>query len=187
MKFGDREFKSFNIRKLTITRGKGTEPLVLTFGPASVDDYEKYYPEPKVPTKQKRGSDEWIPNPDDKKYKEALKKRNDAFRDYTVIKSMEYSKVDWDTVNIADPDTWSNWKEDLKNCGFSAHEIQLVQIAVMEANSYTDQGISESEESFLATQAEAKNQENIQEEEISNTSNGEQENGSESNLGSSES
>ena len=160
MKFAGREFKKANIRKLTITR-EG-EKLVLTFQPSDMERFELLYPEPKPRKMRKRNSTEWIENRNDPKFKEELAKRNSARLDYMAISSLEASQIEWDSVNIDDPETWSKWRDDFKESGFTNVEINRVFMTAMQANSIGDEDITEAEEDFLAMEQEMESSEPIQ-------------------------
>lgn len=71
---------------------------------------------------------------------------------YMVIKTLEPSEIEWDTVEIDKPGTWVNWKKDLQEGGLSDSEIGQVVNCVASANSLDESKLKEARESFLRGQ-----------------------------------
>lgn len=42
---------------------------------------------------------------------------------YMVVKSLEPSEIEWDTLDPDNPKTWTNYAEDLRNAGLSEEEV----------------------------------------------------------------
>ena len=70
-----------------------------------------------------------------------------------IVKSLEPSNVEWDTVNVADPRTWKNWSTDLRGGGLSDIECQRVMNLVLEANCLDEAKLKKAREVFLAGEA----------------------------------
>ena len=60
---------------------------------------------------------------------------------YLVVKSLECSDIEWDTVDPLNPSTWARWDEDFRNAGLNEIQIQRIIDLVMEANSLDDEKI----------------------------------------------
>jgi hypothetical protein len=71
---------------------------------------------------------------------------------YMVIKTLEPSEIEWETVNIEESSTWPNWKKDLQKGGLSDAEIGQVVNCVAAANSLDEAKLKEARESFLRGQ-----------------------------------
>lgn len=71
---------------------------------------------------------------------------------YMIIKTLEPSEIEWDTVEIDNPGTWANWKKDLQSGGLSDNEIGQVVNCVASANSLDENKLKEARESFLRGQ-----------------------------------
>ena len=68
---------------------------------------------------------------------------------FMVVKTLEPTEIEWDTVDIANPATWGNWENDLKNGGLSQFECNRVTGLVLEANSLDDDKIEKARAVFL--------------------------------------
>jgi hypothetical protein len=51
-----------------------------------------------------------------------------------VVKSLEPSEIEWDTVDPDNPKTWANYTNDLRGAGFSQVEINRIVGLVWGAN-----------------------------------------------------
>jgi len=70
-----------------------------------------------------------------------------------VIRSLEPSEIEWDTVKPDDPRTWANWDKDLINGGLTQIETNRVLGLVLEANALDEAKLAKAREVFLAGQA----------------------------------
>lgn len=141
------------------------------------DEFDRLCPQPKPKMIVKRGEGP-VPNLDDKSYLLAIDQYNDKRLGYMVIKSLEATPdLEWDKVNIKDPNTWVLWKEELKDAGFSDGEKARILNGVLAANSLSEAKIKEARESFLLSQQERQKQFS-QMEEQETTESGEPVNGS---------
>jgi hypothetical protein len=79
---------------------------------------------------------------------------NSKYNDYLFIKSLEATPgLEWETVNIDDPETWKNVHEELKNADLTPTEIQRIHYGIIEANGLSDAKVEEARKRFLASQA----------------------------------
>jgi hypothetical protein len=86
---------------------------------------------------------------DDPNYKEAVIDRDRKLDAYVIVASLEPSAIEWDTVDLSKPSTWTSWESDLQNAGFSVAEIILIRRLVMAANSLDDEKLRQAREVFL--------------------------------------
>ena len=89
----------------------------------------------------------------DPTYKQVLKAWADQRLGYMVMKSLEPSQIEWDTVVESDPRSWRNWSTDLRNGGLSDTECQRVMNLVLEANCLDEAKLKKAREVFLAGEA----------------------------------
>lgn len=68
---------------------------------------------------------------------------------YLVVKSLEPSNIEWETVQLDVPGTWANWEADMKSAGLSQVECNLVLRLVMEVNSLDESKMQRAREVFL--------------------------------------
>ena len=119
---------------------------------ASMDEFEELCPKPKPPMRLKAGGvREPHISPEYMKEVEAWSQRRYAF---ICLKSLEPSDIEWDTVDLKQPSTWSKWIEELQEAGLSDVELQRVQTLVLDANSLNEAKLKEARESFLLGQGQ---------------------------------
>ena len=116
-------------------------------GVSDLEEFEKLCPEPTPPGKLTK--DGYVPDmadPDYQSVRAEYQKRRTA---YIVVRSLEPSQIEWDTVQLANPATWANWDMDLKNNGFSQMACNRVLELVLEANCLDDAKLKKAREVFL--------------------------------------
>lgn len=74
---------------------------------------------------------------------------------FLVLKSLEPSQIEWDTVKANEPKTWKNWETDLRKAGFSGVEVQRITTTVLAANSLDELKLKKAREDFLRGLEEA--------------------------------
>lgn len=104
------------------------------------DDFEKIYPEPEAPWITKPGNEKFQ-DLDDPDFVEKILERSRASLRYTALKTIQ--DVEWETVDMADPDTWENWMKEMADTGFSSNEIIKLQNYIYEVNGLTDDAVSD--------------------------------------------
>jgi hypothetical protein len=130
---------------------RGDQQIVLRAQPVpSMDEFEALCPRPTPPGKMTR--DGWVPMPDDPTYQQVMVEWGQTRLGYMIVKSLEPSQVEWDTVSLADPSTWKNWSTDLREGGLSDIECQRVMNLVLEANCLDETKLKKAREVFLAGQ-----------------------------------
>jgi len=68
---------------------------------------------------------------------------------YIALKSLEPSDIEWDTVVMEDPQTWTNWEKELQESGLSSVEVNRIIVCIMQANSLDEEKLAKARESFL--------------------------------------
>lgn len=122
---------------------------------AVLDDseFEKLFPEPKPPRSWKKEAGGVVDNVLDPTYLKAREKWAESKSDWYFLKSIEESKIEWDSVKMDDPTTWGNWKKDFKAAGFSSNEIRAIENEFYKTNVVTEEMLNEARGRFLASQA----------------------------------
>jgi hypothetical protein len=110
-------------------------------------EFEEACPIPKPPTKTTKDGIEPIVN--DPTYKLNLEKYAERRMSYTVLKSLEPSEIEWETVFMDNPKTWPNWETELRAAGFSDIEVQRMTMCVLQANSLDESKLKAAREVFL--------------------------------------
>jgi hypothetical protein len=132
------------------------EPLVFRAKSVPVevwDHFNKICPEPLVPMVLVKG--EKKANTTDETYQLQCKKLQAKRISYLCLKSLEPSNIEWDSVNMDDPDTFEKFEDDLRNAGMTEIEIQKVIQLCVGANSLDEAKLRAARESFLRGQREA--------------------------------
>jgi hypothetical protein len=65
------------------------------------------------------------------------------------LESLKPSNIEWDTVDMGDPNTWENWVDDLKNNGISKTERERIQVLISRVNSLDEKALDQAREDFL--------------------------------------
>lgn len=117
------------------------------------DHFNKICPEPSIPMVLVKG--EKKPNTTDETYQLQCRKLHAKRIAYLCIKSLEPSNIEWDTVNMDDPDTFEKFEDDLRTAGMTEIEIQKVIQLCVGANSLDEEKLKKARESFLRGQREA--------------------------------
>jgi hypothetical protein len=149
MKIGGREVKGLTEEILVLPRLDGD----VVFRARAVSDmktFNKMCPMPKAPSMLVAGG--FQSNVKDAGYLAQLNRHSELRLAYLMIKSLEPTGIEWDTVKMDDPNTWSNWEIDLSSAGFTDVEIQRVTVCVMQANSLDEGKLARAREAFLLGQ-----------------------------------
>lgn len=132
----------------TLVLPRGEDAIVFkACGLSDFEEFHKFVPEPIPPKKMTRdGLIADTNNPNYKNDMEIYAKRRLA---YMIVKSLEPSGIEWETVNPDDPGSWTNWEQDFKNAGFTLIEIGRITGLVLEANCLDEAKLKQAREVFL--------------------------------------
>jgi hypothetical protein len=131
---------------------RGTSQIVIRAQAIlDLDIFDTLCPSPKPPGKLTK--DGFIPDNNDETYRQTLARHNEKRTAYMVIKSLEPSNIEWDSVDIDNPKTWINYINDFRTAGFSSIEINRIVATVMSANALDESKLEQARKLFLAGQA----------------------------------
>ena len=127
---------------------RGDQRLVFRArGVSDTTEFKKLCPEPKIPVRlTATGPEQNLNHPD---YKSEMQEYGKRYIAWLVLKSLEPSEIEWDTVKIDVPGTWVNWEEDMRQGGLSQHECNLVVALVSQANSLDEAKLKAARDVFL--------------------------------------
>lgn len=131
---------------LVLPRGD-SQIVFRAVGLRDMDECNALCPQPQPPGKRTR--DGFVPNTNDPTYQQMMTEWNKKRFGYMLIKSLEPSEIEWDTVSLSNPKTWTQWEDDLRGGGLTQIEINRVAALVLEANSLDDEKLSKARERFL--------------------------------------
>ena len=120
---------------------------------SNFEPFEKLCPTPKPPLRQFPGGRtiEDVENPD---FQKAFNNWAESKVHWMFLESLKATHgLAWETVDMADSTTWSNYQKELSAAGFSPAEQARIIQCVSQANGLDQSKIDEATESFLADQA----------------------------------
>lgn len=153
MKLNGKKIEGPNIEVVVIPRSSGN----LVFKAQAVLDYDIF--EAVCPTPQPReiikpGGERTLAF-NEKSYQDAINVWASKKTHWMVLKALEATDdLEWETVNMDDPDTWANYQEELKGASLSPMEISRIVNAVTCACGLDQRKIDEATAAFLAGLAE---------------------------------
>lgn len=149
MKIGGREVTRAE-EVLVLPRPQSDDIVIRARSVAINDEFEALCPMPIPPSvRTKNGKREDL---EDESYLKAVERRDNLRWDYMILRSLEPSEIEWETVDLDKPNTWSGWKKELLDAGLSDIEIGRIQAAVMSACSLDEDKLKEARDSFLLGQ-----------------------------------
>jgi hypothetical protein len=164
MRIAGKKLSEPNIEILVLPRGEGESIIFKAKAVLNMDEFDKAHPQPSPPSKIARGGKK-VEDPDNALYKKKLTDHNKRRIGYMIIKSLEATEgLEWDTVDITDPNTWGNYDKELRDSGFSDVEVMRIIQLVMQANCLDEGRLEEARESFLLTQSQSNMLSSLQEE-----------------------
>lgn len=151
MKLNGREVKGKNRKTIVLPR-EGQPSLV--FIAEAVSDFERlnqYLALPEPPVKQLAGGavEKLTKDPG---YQEQMIHYNTRFMAWVFLESLKPSNIEWETVDMEDAKTWTNYRQEMQDAGISGHEMNLIANAVSEANSLDADKLEAARQVFLRGQ-----------------------------------
>ena len=131
---------------LVLPRGD-SQIVFRAIGLRDLEEFNKVCPQPQPPGKRTREG--FIPNMNDPTYQQVMTEWGKKRFGYMLVKSLEPSEIEWDTVNLADPRTWLQWEDELRDSGLTQIEVNRVATLVLEANALDDEKLTKAREYFL--------------------------------------
>lgn len=151
MKIAGREIKGPNRVTLVLPREGGEDIVLFAQAVLDWDEFDEKCPEPKPPVV--RTKDGVNPDFSDLGYKAQAIDHGIKRMAYLTLKSLEPSNIEWETVNMDKPSTWTNYNKELRDAGFSVVEIQRIGAAVMQANALDEEKLEAARQVFLRGRA----------------------------------
>jgi hypothetical protein len=149
MKLNGRTIQGPNVEYVVIPRHDG-DIVFKCQAVLKMDEFNKLCPAPKPPEIMKPGGAKEV-DTSDPTYKAMVQRHLEKRWGYTVLKSLSANEIEWDTVDLENPETWPNFEQDLENAGFSFQESQLIQMGVSTANGTNPDKLNEARMRFLAS------------------------------------
>jgi hypothetical protein len=154
MKIRGREISGPNRVTLVLPREDGEDIPIIAQAVIDMTEIDKYVDTPKPPAVQKAGGVIEY-NWKEPGYLDQLAQYNIRKMAWIVLKSLEPSEIEWETVEMENPSTWVNYQKELREAGFSEIEVNRICNICMQANALDEAKLEAARQSFLRGQAEA--------------------------------
>jgi hypothetical protein len=148
MKMHGKEVRGVNRDVLVIPRMDGD----LVFVAEAIQDwteFETLCPVPSVPQKMIKGG-KMVADPEAKEYQEKMLVWAQRKTNYMVLKSLTPTEgLEWETVQMQNPETWGNWRKELEESGFIENEVVKLLQLCSNVNCITEDMMARARENFL--------------------------------------
>lgn len=115
-------------------------------------EFDLLVKEPKPPTVRRRDG-EISPLLNDPKYQKAISDYATLRSQWMILQSLSATPgLEWESVDLQNPETWGNYEKELRESGFSLGEYGRILELVTEACGLNQSRIDEATRAFLATQ-----------------------------------
>jgi hypothetical protein len=99
----------------------------------------------------------FVPDLEDKGWQDMVRARNKKRTAYIIIKTLEPSHIEWDTVDPANTKTWLKWEDDLRANHFTEFEVEKITDFVVDTNGLNEAKLEKAREVFLHGRVPAQN------------------------------
>lgn len=152
MKIRGREISGPNRVTLVLPREDGEDIPIIAQAILDMDEVDRFLLQPKPPAVQKPGGVVEY-NWKDKGYVEQLAQYNIKKMAWIVLKSLEPSEIEWESVDLENPSTWLTYQKEMRDAGFSEIEVNRICNICMQANALDEAKLEAARQSFLHGQA----------------------------------
>ena len=151
MKIGGIDPKSLATEEILVLPRGESQIVFKATGLPDLESFNRTCPEPTPPNKLTK--DGPVPDTDDENYRTDLVGYLNLRTAYIVVHSLAPSLIEWDTVNVDNPSTLTNWETDLKEAGLNHVEINRVRQLAWEANCLDESKLEKARLNFVRGQA----------------------------------
>ncbi len=142
-----------NVEYVIIPRSDGDIPFTCS----AVLDFEEFdtaCPAPQPPMVVTPGGNQ-TPDLKDTDYLKAMENHGKQRIDWMILKSLSSPDgLEWDTVDMQDPETWANYEKELQAAGFAFMEIVHLRNKCLEVNMFDETKMEQARKRFLAGREE---------------------------------
>jgi hypothetical protein len=150
MRLEGKKIEGPNVETIVIPRTDGRADVV--FKAQAVLDYtpfDELCPRPTPPIKTLRGGERQA-DYEDTVYKELISTYGLKRMAWMCIKSLEATPtLEWDDVDVGNPNTWLKFEDELTKAGFSDPEIMRIRNGVFSANCLNESVVELARQSFF--------------------------------------
>jgi len=121
------------------------------------EDLEKIIKEPQPPYFRKAGQTQAVKEVDNPQYLEEMKEYEEVRFAYMILRTLEATPdLEWETIDMADPTTYKNYRIELQEAGLTDSMINLLILKILGVHNISPERIDEATQRFLSGQAQAK-------------------------------
>lgn len=151
MKLFGKKLSGPNIEFIVLPRGDGNDIIIKAQAVLDMTDFIKILPPPEPPKVMIPGGGTSV-NIDDAGFQTKLMDWSTKKTYYLILKSLQATEgLEWETVEMANPNTWGNFTKELSDGGFTDSEQAKIVECAMKANALSDSHLEEARKRFLAS------------------------------------
>ena len=149
MKINGKKIEGANTAIIPIPRASSEDIILKVKAILDMTPFEKMCPPPVAPKKMIPGGKEVV-NLRDAGYLAQVDKYSIQRLNWIVLTSLEATDdLEWETVDMSNPNTWSNFRKEMQDSGLSNVEINRVVAECINVNALNEAKIEEARERFL--------------------------------------
>jgi hypothetical protein len=152
MKIAGRTIEGPNRVTLVLPREGQEDIVIIAQAIIEMEAFDKYCKLPIPPIVTKAGG-VVESNFADKGYVDQFNAYNVKKLAFIILRSLEPSEIEWETVDLENPSTWDGYVDEMKAAGFSDVEINRIGNVCMEANALDEAKLDAARASFLRGQS----------------------------------
>lgn len=153
MKYKGRELRGPKTGFIAIPRDgeNGINDIIFQLKAAQeLDEFDEILAPPQPPMIIKPGGTPFQ-NRDDSNFQKQLGEWSHQKMNWMILKTLEDTEgLEWESVKMDDPETWENFRTELKDSGFNRAEITTIINGALAINSIDEAKMEEARERFLA-------------------------------------
>jgi len=150
MKIKGKKIEGPNEVVIVIPRSNTADIVLRARAVLDMSPFNKMCPVPEPPQRMIAGG-KMVPNLKDKGYLQQLEKHSEQRLSWIILTSLEATEeLEWERVKLDDPTTWNDFRDEMRDSGFSDIEINRVISDCIGVNALNEAKIEEARERFLA-------------------------------------
>lgn len=148
MKIKGRKITGPNREIIAIPRSETEDIIFIAEAILDHSPFDKLCPPPKPKIKKIGGQD--IPDIKDPNYLKNVNTYSEKKTAWLILEALKATEdLEWETVDLGDPSTWLNFRQELRDAGFSDFEINMVINGALGVQGLNEAKIEAARERFL--------------------------------------
>lgn len=152
MKINGRKIEGPAIETVVFPRGDSAPIVFKVSAVLDNDGFKKLCPYPTPPKKMLKGGQQ-VEDVEHPSFRSELERWATLRSRWTILQSLKATEgLEWETVDLSDPNTWENLFSELESSGFNDTECSYLIQKIMEINCLNQSHLEEARARFLAGQ-----------------------------------